>query len=45
VAKNIPTFSIPRPSKMYANGDYWNANIPSANPELKYRTISDGSFF
>jgi hypothetical protein len=25
-SKNIPTFSIPRPSKIYPNGDFWLEN-------------------
>jgi hypothetical protein len=30
--KNIHTFSIPRPSKIYSFLDVWYAKIPSANP-------------
>jgi hypothetical protein len=30
--KNIPTFSIPRPSKIYPNKDFWFGNIASGNP-------------
>jgi hypothetical protein len=30
--KNIPTFSIPRPFKIYQNWDFWFDNIPSGNP-------------
>jgi hypothetical protein len=30
--KNIKTFSIPRPSKMYPNWDFWSENKPSGNP-------------
>jgi hypothetical protein len=30
--KNIPTFSIPRPSKIYPHCDLWLENIPSGNP-------------
>jgi hypothetical protein len=28
----IPTFSIPRPSKIYPNWDFWFEKIPSGNP-------------
>jgi hypothetical protein len=28
----MPTFSIPRPSKIYPNRDFWFENIPSGNP-------------
>jgi hypothetical protein len=31
--KNIPTFSIPRPSKLYPNWDFWSKNKPSGNPD------------
>jgi hypothetical protein len=31
-SKSIPAFSIPRPSKMYPNRDFWYENIPSGNP-------------
>jgi hypothetical protein len=30
---NIPTFSIPRPSKFYPNWDFGLENIPSGNPD------------
>jgi hypothetical protein len=30
--KNIPTFSIPRPSKIYPSWDFWFENKPSGNP-------------
>jgi hypothetical protein len=29
---NIPTFSIPRPSTIYPNWDFWSENKPSGNP-------------
>jgi hypothetical protein len=32
--KNKPNFSIPRPSKIYPNWDFWFENIPSGNPVL-----------
>jgi hypothetical protein len=32
MAKAIPTFVIPRPSKIYPNCDFWYENIPSGNP-------------
>jgi hypothetical protein len=32
--KNITTFSIPRPSKIYPNWYFWFENIPSGNPEF-----------
>jgi hypothetical protein len=31
---NIPTFSIPKPSKFYPNWDFCFENIPSGNPEF-----------
>jgi hypothetical protein len=31
---SMPTFSIPRPSKIYPNWDIWNQNIPSGNPGM-----------
>jgi hypothetical protein len=31
-SKNTPTFSIPRPSKIYPNLDFWFEDIPSGNP-------------
>jgi hypothetical protein len=31
-SKNIPTFSIPKPSKIYPNCDFWFENKPSGNP-------------
>jgi hypothetical protein len=40
---NIPT--IPRPSKIYPNWEFWSENIPSGNPVLAkvaYNTISGG---
>jgi hypothetical protein len=30
--KNIPTLSIPRPSKIYPNWYFWFENMPSGNP-------------
>jgi hypothetical protein len=30
--KNMPTLSIPRPSKIYPNCDFCFENIPSGNP-------------
>jgi hypothetical protein len=30
--KNIPNFSIPRPSKIYPNWDFWFESKPSGNP-------------
>jgi hypothetical protein len=30
--KNFQTFSIPRPSKIYPNCDFWFENVPSGNP-------------
>jgi hypothetical protein len=30
---NIPIFSIPRPSKIYTNKDFWYENKPSGNPD------------
>jgi hypothetical protein len=29
----MPTFSIPRPSKIFPNWDFWFAKIPSGNPD------------
>jgi hypothetical protein len=34
MALNIPTFSIPTPSKIYPNWDFWFENLPSGNPAL-----------
>jgi hypothetical protein len=34
---NIPTLSIPRPSKIYPNWDFWPLNKPSGNPVLQLR--------
>jgi hypothetical protein len=39
---NIPTCSIPRPSKIYPNWDFWYANIPSGNPD-DYRSRKTAS--
>jgi hypothetical protein len=35
---NIPTFSVPRPSKIYTNWDFWFAKILSGNsgPIIKF---------
>jgi hypothetical protein len=30
---NVPTFSIPRPSKIDPNWDFWYENMPSGNPD------------
>jgi hypothetical protein len=32
MALKVPTFFIPRPSKIYPNLDIWFENIPSGNP-------------
>jgi hypothetical protein len=32
--QKFPKFSIPSPSKMYPNWDFWFENIPSGNPGL-----------
>jgi hypothetical protein len=32
----IPTFSIPRPSKIYHNCDFWFENMPFGNPGFHY---------
>jgi hypothetical protein len=34
-----PTFSIPRPSKIYPNWNYWFETIPSGNPALSIFSI------
>jgi hypothetical protein len=31
-SKNAPAFSVPRPSKIYPNWDFWFEDIPSGNP-------------
>jgi hypothetical protein len=28
----MPIFSIPSPSKIYPDGDFWNETIPFGNP-------------
>jgi hypothetical protein len=33
--KNIPAFSILRPSKIYPNWDFWFENKPSGNPAVE----------
>jgi hypothetical protein len=30
---NVPTLSIPRPSKIYPKWDFWFENKPSGNPD------------
>jgi hypothetical protein len=40
--ENIQTFSIPRPSKIYPNLDFWLENIPSGNPTLNREKILNG---
>jgi hypothetical protein len=32
IYRYIPTFSIPRPSKIYPNWEFWFRNISSGNP-------------
>jgi hypothetical protein len=32
--KNTRTFSIPKPSKIYPNKDFWFGNIPPSNPAV-----------
>jgi hypothetical protein len=32
MTKNMPTFSIPKPFKIYPNWDFWFENKPSGNP-------------
>jgi hypothetical protein len=39
MAKNIPAFSIPRPSKIYPNWDFWYENIPSGNPNIGFLKV------
>jgi hypothetical protein len=38
---NIPTFSIPRSSKIYPNWDFWFENMPSGNPGSRQISSSD----
>jgi hypothetical protein len=35
----ITTFSIPRPSKMYPNRNFWFENKPSGNPDANNLAI------
>jgi hypothetical protein len=36
--KNIPTFSITRPFKVYPNWDFWYGNtISSGNPDVTHK--------
>jgi hypothetical protein len=37
---NLPTSSTARPSKIYANLDFWFENIPSGNPAFLPKEIS-----
>jgi hypothetical protein len=30
--QNIPTLSVPKPSKIFQNWDFWFENVPSGNP-------------
>jgi hypothetical protein len=39
--KNIPTFSIARPSKIYPNCDFWFENLPSGNPAQYSKPFED----
>jgi predicted secreted protein len=39
--KNIQIFSIPRPSKIYLNWDFWFENIPSGNPDTYILNAGD----
>jgi hypothetical protein len=41
--QHVPTFAIPRPSKIYPNSDFWFENIPSGNPggEPKLTVMED----
>jgi hypothetical protein len=39
---NITTFSIPRPSKLYPNWDFWFENKPSGNLVCTRRDCLDG---
>jgi hypothetical protein len=39
-SKNIPTFPVPRPSKIYPNWDFWFENRPSGNPVGWYIALS-----
>jgi hypothetical protein len=32
--QNIPTFSIPKPFKIYQYWDFWFENKPSGNPDI-----------
>jgi hypothetical protein len=36
---NIPTFSIPRPLKIYPNWDFWYEKMPSGNPAQSGRIL------
>jgi hypothetical protein len=39
---NIPTFSIPRPSKIYPSWNFWSYNKPSGNLALNAMLMAFG---
>jgi hypothetical protein len=41
---HIPTYSIPRPSKIYPNRDFWFENILSGNPDAEFVCNSRGPY-
>jgi hypothetical protein len=43
--KNVPTFSIPRPSKIYPNWDFWFDNKPSGNLGLAQEFFNSLTIF
>jgi hypothetical protein len=45
IITKTPAFSIPRPSKMCPNWNFWYVNIPSGNPRLDWDLNDETSKF
>jgi hypothetical protein len=43
--KNIPTFSIPRPYKIYTNWEFGFEIVPSGNPVLRYKVKLNNLYY